>query len=102
VAVSITDRGSQKIEGGLLQVKQSGENLRELSGIVRANSAAVRQIAAAVAQQNAGITQIFSAVSGQNEMMGQTMSQLETTTQAASVLRDLSQRVSDVVRQFRV
>jgi hypothetical protein len=35
-------------------------------------------------------------------MMGHTMSQLETTTQAASVLRDLSQRVSDVVRQFRV
>ena len=102
VAVSITERGSQKIEGGLLQVKQSGQNLRELSSIVRANSAAVRQIAAAVGQQNVGITQIFSAVSGQTEMIGHTMQQLEHTTQAASVLKDLSQRVSDVVRQFKI
>src|ERR671933_117954 len=44
VAVSITERGSQKIEGGLLQVKQSGENLRELSNIVKDNSSEGRQI----------------------------------------------------------
>src|SRR5207302_10417622 len=62
VAVSITERGSQKIEGGLLQVKQSGENLRELSSIVKDNSSAVRQIAAAVSEQNAGTTENFSAV----------------------------------------
>ena len=100
--VSITERGSQKIEGGLAQVKASGENLRELSTIVKDNSAAVRQIAAAVSQQNAGITQIFSAVTDQTRMMDETMRRLETTTQAASVLKDLSQRVSDVVRRFRV
>ena len=102
VAVSITERGSQKIEGGLLQVKASGENLRELSNIVKDNSSAVRQIAAAVSQQNAGITQIFSAVTDQTRMMDETMRRLESTTQAASVLKDLSQRVSEVVRQFRV
>ncbi|MGZ6143431.1 MAG: methyl-accepting chemotaxis protein [Myxococcales bacterium] len=102
VAVSITERGSQKIEGGLLQVKASGENLRELSNIVKDNSSAVRQIAAAVSQQNAGITQIFSAVTDQTRMMDETMRRLESTTQAASVLKDLSERVSEVVRQFRV
>jgi methyl-accepting chemotaxis protein len=102
VAVSITERGSQKIEGGLLQVKQSGENLRELSNIVKDNSSAVRQIAAAVSQQNAGITQIFSAVTDQTRMMDETMRRLETTTQAASTLKELSQRVSEVVGRFRV
>ena len=102
VAVSITERGSQKIEGGLLQVKQSGENLRELSNIVKDNSSAVRQIAAAVSQQNAGITQIFSAVTDQTRMMDETMRRLESTTQAASTLKDLSQRVSEVVGRFRV
>ena len=102
VAVSITERGSQKIEGGLLQVKQSGENLRELSNIVKDNSSAVRQIAAAVSQQNAGITQIFSAVTDQTRMMDETMRRLETTTQAASTLKELSERVSEVVRRFRV
>ncbi len=102
VAVSITERGSQKIEGGLLQVKQSGENLRELSNIVKDNSSAVRQIAAAVSQQNAGITQIFSAVTDQTRMMDETMKRLETTTQAASTLKSLSERVSEVVGRFRV
>src|SRR3954462_11971254 len=101
-AVAITERGSQKIEGGLLQVKQSGENLRELSNIVKDNSSAVRQIAAAVSQQNAGITQIFSAVTDQTRMMDETMRRLETTTQAASTLKALSDRVSEVVGRFRV
>jgi methyl-accepting chemotaxis protein len=101
-AVAITERGAQKIEGGLLQVKASGDNLRELSNIVKDNSSAVRQIAAAVSQQNAGITQIFSAVTDQTKMMDETMRRLETTTQAAAVLKELSVRVSDVVRRFRV
>ena len=100
--VAITGRGSQKIEGGLLQVKASGENLRELSVIVKDNSSAVRQIAAAVSQQNAGIKQIFSAVTDQTHMMDETMKRIETTTQAAVVLRELSLRVSDVVKRFRV
>ena len=101
-AVAITEKGTQKIEGGLQQVRVSGENLKQLSNIVKDNSAAVRQIAAAVSQQNAGITQIFSAVTDQTKMMDETMRRLETTTAAAGVLKDLSQRVSDVVRGFRV
>jgi methyl-accepting chemotaxis protein len=101
-AVAITERGSQKIEGGLGQVKQSGENLRQLSNIVKDNSSAVRQIAAAVSQQNAGITQIFSAVTDQTKMMDETMRRLETTTAAAGVLQDLSERVSVVVRRFQL
>jgi methyl-accepting chemotaxis protein len=100
--VAISEHGSQKIEGGLLQVKQSGENLKQLSSIVRDNSSAVKQIAAAVSQQNAGITQIFSAVTDQTKLMDETMRRLDSTTQAASVLKDLSQRVSELVRQFRL
>jgi methyl-accepting chemotaxis protein len=101
-AVEITEHGSQKIEGGLMQVRSTGENLRALSNIVKDNSSAVRQIAAAVSQQNAGITQIFGAVTDQTKMMDETMRRLETTTKAAAVLKDLSQRVSDVVGRFRV
>jgi methyl-accepting chemotaxis protein len=101
-AVTITEKGSQKIDGSLVQVKATGENLRDLSGIVRDNSSAVRQIAAAVSQQNAGITQIFSAVTDQTRMMDETMKRLESTTQAAGVLNDLSQRVSEVLAGFRI
>lgn len=102
VAVSISERGSQKIEGGLSEVKQSGENLRELSGIVKQNLAAVRQIAAAVSQQSAGITQIFSAVTDQTKMMDETMRRLEGTTEAAALLKETSERISEVVRQFKI
>ena len=101
-AVVISEKGAQKIEGGLFQVKATGENLRELSGIVRENSSAVRQIAAAVSQQNAGITQIFSAVTDQTRMMDETMQRLETTTQAAAVLKGLSERVSEVLGGFKI
>jgi hypothetical protein len=35
-------------------------------------------------------------------MMDETMRRLETTTQAAATLKDLSARVSEVVGRFRV
>ena len=55
-AVAITERGSQKMESGLSQMRTSGESLRELSRIVKENSMSARQIAAAVSQQNTGPT----------------------------------------------
>ena len=101
-AVSITEKGAQKMEGGLVQMTVSGESLRELSTIVKDNAAAVRQIAAAVSQQNAGISQIFGAVSDLNQMMDDTLSRLEHTGQAVDALRGVSTQVSTVVASFRV
>ncbi len=100
-AVEITDKGAQKMESGLVQVKTSGESLRELSMIVRDNSSAVRQIAAAVNQQNAGITQIFTAVTDLSRMMDDTVTRLDATGQAAGMLEEVSARVSSVVKQYR-
>src|SRR5258706_6526982 len=85
MAVSITETGGQRMEGGLLQVKESGENLHELSKIVKESSQGVRQIAAAVSQQNAGITQIFSAVIDQNKMMEGTAPRLNATPALAKL-----------------
>ena len=101
-AVSITERGAQKMEGGLVQMARSGESLRELSSIVKDNASAVRQIAAAVSQQNAGISQIFGAVSDLNQMMDDTIARLEHTGQAVDTLRGVSAQVSTVVASFRV
>ena len=101
-AVSITERGAEKMETGLVQVRASGENLRELSTIVKDNSAAVRQIAAAVSQQNAGITQISAAVADLNQLMNATVTRLEATTEAGNVLKAVSNRVSLIVGSYRV
>jgi methyl-accepting chemotaxis protein len=102
MAVSITETGGQKMEGGLLQVKESGENLHELSKIVKESSQGVRQIAAAVSQQNAGITQIFSAVIDQNKMMEETAHRLNATREAAKLVKGACQQVAAVSMRFHL
>jgi methyl-accepting chemotaxis protein len=101
-AVSITETGGQKMEGGLLQVKESGDNLHELSKIVKESSQGVRQIAAAVSQQNAGITQIFSAVIDQNKMMEETAQRLNATREAAKLVKGACQQVAAVSMRFHL
>jgi methyl-accepting chemotaxis protein len=102
VAVSITEKGAEKMEGGLIQVRASGESLQELSSIVTENSGAVRQIAAAVSQQNAGIAQISAAVSELNELMQDTVVRLNATTEAANMLKEVVERVSSIVASYRI
>jgi methyl-accepting chemotaxis protein len=101
-AVAITEKGAQRMEAGLVQVQRSGENLRELSEMVKESSSAVRQIAAAVAQQNAGISQIFTAVTDLSQLMDETVKGLRETDQSVVILKDVTQRVSQVVNSFRV
>ena len=99
----ITERGSQQMEGGpRAGAARRGENLRELSTIVQDNSVGGAADRRGGDQQNAGIAQIFSAVTDQTRMMDETMRRLETTTDAASTLKGLSDRVSEVVGRFRV
>jgi methyl-accepting chemotaxis protein len=100
--VQIAEKGAQRMEGGLSQVRVSGERLRELSGIVRDNSAAVRQIAAAVGQQNAGVAQIFAAVSDLNQMMEETIKRLDSTNESVDALSEVAERVLGIVGSFRV
>lgn len=101
-AVAITEKGAQRMEAGLIQVQRSGDNLRELSGMVKESSSAVRQIAAAVAQQNAGISQIFTAVTDLSRLMDETVKGLRETDQSVHTLKDVTQRVATVVSSFRV
>jgi methyl-accepting chemotaxis protein len=101
-AIAISQKGAQKIDSGLTQVRSSGENLRRLSNIVRENSAAVRQIAAAVSQQDAGIAQIFGAVTELSKIVDDTIKRLESTDQAAGVVRSATDQVSSIIKSYRV
>ena len=96
-AVVITGTGMQRIEAGLVQVKTSGDNLQELTAIVRETSASMRQIAAAVSQQGAGISQIFGAVREQNEMMDETVRKLQATHQSAEQLKEVSHKMIESI-----
>jgi methyl-accepting chemotaxis protein len=98
-AVQITEQGKQRMEAGVVEMRTSGEKLRDLSTIVTTTSSAVRQIAAAVGQQNVGISQVFAAVTQQTRMMDETLQRLDATGQATLALQDLSKRVATVVER---
>ncbi|PTL83973.1 methyl-accepting chemotaxis protein [Vitiosangium sp. GDMCC 1.1324] len=102
LAVRITERGSQRMEAGLEQVRTYGKNLRELSGIIQDNASAVRQIAAAVGQQNVGINQITTAVSDLSKMMDETVARIGATGEAATTLQIIADQLSSAVKAYRV
>ncbi|MDY7232046.1 methyl-accepting chemotaxis protein [Hyalangium rubrum] len=101
-AVRITERGAERMESGLTQVRTSGQNLRELSNIVQDNASAVRQIAAAVNQQNVGINQITQAVNELSQMMDETVARIGSTGEAATTLQIISEQLSSAVKSYRV
>ena len=70
----MSESGSAKVQGSVQQLRSFGENIRQMSGIVRDNVSSVRQISAAVTQQNQGIGQIFQAV----KQVGNSRSKVET------------------------
>ncbi|WNG16161.1 methyl-accepting chemotaxis protein [Cystobacter fuscus] len=94
--VTMTEKGSEKVESSLVQVREFGNNIRDLSGIVRENAASVRQITAAVTQQNTGITQIFQAVNDLSQLMDQTMVQLRASDEALDLVRNVTDKVASM------
>ncbi len=101
-AVAITEKGSQRIDAGLEQVKTSGEQLSQLSNIVKDNSQAVRQINSAVGQQNGAIAQILGALTDQGTLMRDTMTRLEATDDAVKTISSASQSLVQIVESFAV
>jgi methyl-accepting chemotaxis protein len=100
VTADMTEGGSMKVQGSVQQLQSFGENIRQLSGIVRDNVSSVRQISAAVTQQNQGIGQIFQAVNDLTKIMDQTMSSLRTSDEAADQMRLVAERVSTFVGEY--
>ncbi|MFL5343354.1 MAG: methyl-accepting chemotaxis protein [Hyalangium sp.] len=100
--VRITEEGTHRMEEGLSQIRQSGDNLQALSNIVRDSSASVRQIASTVSQQTNGIQQISTAVNELNALMNDTLERITSTTASVDSLQALSERVSQVVRGYRL
>jgi len=101
-AVAMAETGRRRMETSVVEVRNSGESLKELSDIVRESSQGVRQIAAAVGQQDAGISQIFLAVNDQSKLMDETVRRQDDTRLAVTTVEDVVSRVSEVVRRFNV
>ncbi|MBN1205080.1 MAG: methyl-accepting chemotaxis protein, partial [Myxococcaceae bacterium] len=100
--VHITEEGTQHMEEGLSQIRMSGDNLQALSDIVRDSSSSVRQIAHTVSQQTIGIQQISTAVNELNALMNDTLAGITATTQSVETLQAIGERISQVVRGYRL
>ncbi|MFY0573330.1 hypothetical protein ACN28S_02240 [Cystobacter fuscus] len=96
----MTESGSGKVQGSVQQLRSFGDNIKQLSGIVRDNVNSVRQISAAVTQQNQGIGQIFQAVNDLTKIMDQTMTSLRTSDEAADHMRIVASRVTSFVEEY--
>ena len=101
-AVTISHQSNKGMEAGLVEVRASGTNLRELVDITRENVAAVRQIASAVSQQNAGIGHIFTAVTDQLAMMEQVRGGLDSTNRASDKLRSVAEGIAGTLARYRL
>ncbi|HEX8441026.1 methyl-accepting chemotaxis protein [Archangium sp.] len=99
-ASALTQKGTQRVEASLSQIRNFSQQVEQLSAIVRDNANSVRQIAAAVTQQDAGIVQITQAVTDMTRIMDQTMTQLRASEEAISVVRNVAEQVTGFVGQY--
>ncbi|MDY7229274.1 methyl-accepting chemotaxis protein [Hyalangium rubrum] len=100
--VGTSESGVREVEGGLAQVRATGESLRALAAIVHDHRLAVREIADTASQQDAGIAQLFIALSELSSFSQETASRLAGTEEAADRLSTASREVSAIVRRYKL
>jgi methyl-accepting chemotaxis protein len=100
--VTMTERGTQRVDAGLVQVRSSGDSLKELSAILKESSGAVRQIAAAVNQQHAGVAQIFAAITELGNMMTDTLTRIDLNSKSVAAIAEATATIKRVVGGFRI
>ncbi|ADO69999.1 Methyl-accepting chemotaxis protein [Stigmatella aurantiaca DW4/3-1] len=100
--VHTSESGAREVEGGLAQVRATGDSLRALATLIHDNGLAVREIAETVSQQDAGIAQIFEALRDLSMLSQETVTRLTATEQAASKLSLASREVGSIVGQYKL
>jgi methyl-accepting chemotaxis protein len=100
--VSTNESGAREVEGGLAQVRATGESLHALASIVHDNRLAVRAISDTVSQQDAGIAQLFVALKDLSSLSQETVTRLSATQEAAARLSEASREVGIIVRQYKL
>ncbi|WP_224241836.1 methyl-accepting chemotaxis protein [Hyalangium gracile] len=100
--VETSENGAREVEGGLAQVKATGDSLRALAALVHENGLVVREIAETVARQDAGIAQLFDALKDLSSLSQETVTRLQATEEAASRLTGASREVASLVRRYKL
>ncbi|WP_224365950.1 methyl-accepting chemotaxis protein [Hyalangium versicolor] len=100
--VETSEHGAREVEGGLAQVRATGDSLRALASLVHENGLVVREIAETVARQDAGIAQLFDALKDLSSLSQETVARLQATEEAAERLMGASREVTTMVRRYKL
>lgn len=98
--VSITEEGRRRMAASMEHIRASGENLRNITGIVEESSRAARQIAATVRQQDAGTKQMLTAIGEIHTAMEHTVAGIKRAEGAAQDLGRIALHISGIIDVF--
>jgi methyl-accepting chemotaxis protein len=101
-AVMATEQGSKAVGAGVKQSAEAGQAIRMLTESMAESAQAATQIAASSQQQLIGMDQVAGAMENIKQASAQNavgMKQVETTAQN---LRDLGQKLKQLVEQYQV
>jgi methyl-accepting chemotaxis protein len=99
---SLISENVEKVEDGARQVQQAGQTMGELVGQVQRVSSLISEISAATGEQSGGILQVSQAVGQLDEVTQQNAALVEQSTAAAQSLSQQADRLSALVKVFRL
>jgi methyl-accepting chemotaxis protein len=101
-AVMVTEQGSKAVEAGLKQSVQAGESVQNLAENIVEAAQAATQIAASSQQQMTGMDQVAIAMESIKVATTQNVASSKQTETAAGSMRELGQKLKDLVALYKV
>jgi len=99
---SLIAENVEKVESGARQVQQAGQTMGELVGQVQRVSGLISEISNATSEQSGGIQQVSQSVSQLDEVTQQNAALVEQSTAAAQSLSGQAERLTALVKVFRL
>jgi methyl-accepting chemotaxis protein len=101
-AVVVTEEGTRVVEGGVDLAQRSGDAIAQLAGTIRETAQAAKVIAASAHEQSIGMDQIAQAMGDINQMTTQFVAGAQQSQGAAEGVRDLADRLQELIERYRV
>jgi len=100
-AVMSTERGSKAVETGVVQSVEAGKSIEELAASIRTATQMAVQIEASSREQSAGTDQIATSMESISLASMQTANGLKQLESAAQNLRDVGERLKQLIEQYQ-
>ncbi len=100
--VMTTEQGNKAVEAGAKQSTATGDSIRQLAESITEAAQAATQIAASSQQQLVGMDQVASAMENIKQATAQNVASTKQAEAAAQNLAGLSQKMKQLVEQYRV